>query len=307
MAEATTIFKVRAWSDFLADEPVQVSFRKGQAFYVLSHDLKTNMYFVSTQFSTPFSRTAVNGLVPADLFNIEDLYASKSSTAPTKKSNKASTKITNPIANDKVSSALITKHTFTSNSSLPRFQIRVVRHQYTHIVSRSFDDFIIVHNSLIREFPSEFAQRLIPTLPAPITNVSDLKRSGRLDSRIHQQTQQLMIYLNNLFQISPSFVINSAPLVKFLTPRDDYEIKTVEHRKDKKQVQPQSMHNSTSKASMKLQNLFGIKTHINTSKSMNTDAKTVENLTKSFQKARFGNKNNAAAGNPRLHLLNTYF
>ncbi|KAI9094394.1 hypothetical protein DFS34DRAFT_629284 [Phlyctochytrium arcticum] len=104
VATATSIFKVRATADFLApkdsfsggssgqatttttseekllltttlaDETL-LSFRKSQAFYVLSADNPRGLYFVSTQYATPFSRTAVSGLVPASHFEIVDLLS----------------------------------------------------------------------------------------------------------------------------------------------------------------------------------------------------------------------------------------
>ncbi|KAJ1547507.1 hypothetical protein HK096_002603 [Nowakowskiella sp. JEL0078] len=84
-ALATTIYKIRATADFLAQSSEQVSFRKGQAFYVLSSDTETGMYFVSTQFATPFSRTSVSGLVPIRNFEVVDLM---SKDPPTKSNDK---------------------------------------------------------------------------------------------------------------------------------------------------------------------------------------------------------------------------
>ncbi|KAJ3187895.1 hypothetical protein HDU85_006288 [Gaertneriomyces sp. JEL0708] len=79
VATASTIFKIRATSDFLAQkhpgDEVLLSFRRGQAFYVLSTDKQKGLYFVSTQYATPFSRTAVSGLVPVGHFEIVDLLS----------------------------------------------------------------------------------------------------------------------------------------------------------------------------------------------------------------------------------------
>ncbi|KAI8806075.1 hypothetical protein BJ742DRAFT_375638 [Cladochytrium replicatum] len=83
-AVATTIYKVRATADFLAAAPEEVSFRKGQAFYVLSSNADSGMYFVSTQYATPFSRTAVSGLVPIRKFEIVDLMSKDPPPQPLK-------------------------------------------------------------------------------------------------------------------------------------------------------------------------------------------------------------------------------
>ena len=71
-AVASTIFKIRAHSDFIAKSdanPNILSFRKGQPFYALSADYEKGFYFVSTQFAVPFSRTAVCGQVPIKYFD----------------------------------------------------------------------------------------------------------------------------------------------------------------------------------------------------------------------------------------------
>ena len=71
-AVASTIFKIRAHSDFIAktdSSPSILSFRRGQPFYALSADYEKGLYFVSTQFAVPFSRTAVSGLVPIEYFD----------------------------------------------------------------------------------------------------------------------------------------------------------------------------------------------------------------------------------------------
>ena len=70
-AVSSTIFKIRAHSDFIAkscDSGDILSFRKGQPFYALSADYEKGFYFVSTQYAVPFSRTAVSGLVPIEYF-----------------------------------------------------------------------------------------------------------------------------------------------------------------------------------------------------------------------------------------------
>ncbi|KAJ3256467.1 hypothetical protein HK103_005465 [Boothiomyces macroporosus] len=76
-AIASTIFKIRADSDFIAsaDQPELLSFRKGQPFYALAADFEKGLYFVSTQFAVPFSRTAVSGMVPMEHFSKVDLHS----------------------------------------------------------------------------------------------------------------------------------------------------------------------------------------------------------------------------------------
>lgn len=74
---ATTIFKVRAHTDFIASDSNKdlLSFRKGQPFYALSTDLMKKTYFVSTQFAVPFSRSSVTGIVPIEFFDKVDLLS----------------------------------------------------------------------------------------------------------------------------------------------------------------------------------------------------------------------------------------
>jgi hypothetical protein len=55
------------------EECQHLSFRKGQLFYCLAHDPHTKTYFVSTQYSTPFARQAVNGWVPDGCFRPVDM------------------------------------------------------------------------------------------------------------------------------------------------------------------------------------------------------------------------------------------
>ncbi|RKP02906.1 hypothetical protein CXG81DRAFT_24505 [Caulochytrium protostelioides] len=69
------ITKIRSHADYLAKTPQDVSFRTGQAFYVLAADNERQTYFVSTQYATPFSRTAVCGWVPQGHFYQVDLLS----------------------------------------------------------------------------------------------------------------------------------------------------------------------------------------------------------------------------------------
>jgi hypothetical protein len=79
-AVASTIFKIRAHSDYISQKPDVLSFRQGQPFYALCTDLEKGFYFVSTQFAVPFSRNAVNGLVPISYFEKVDLLSKEKDT-----------------------------------------------------------------------------------------------------------------------------------------------------------------------------------------------------------------------------------
>ncbi|KAJ3160742.1 hypothetical protein HK101_000878, partial [Irineochytrium annulatum] len=63
-----TIFKIKATEGYIASNTDHISFRKGQLFYE-----DTECYFVSTQYATPFARTAVCGLVPEKYFETVSL------------------------------------------------------------------------------------------------------------------------------------------------------------------------------------------------------------------------------------------
>ncbi|ORY43946.1 hypothetical protein BCR33DRAFT_717074 [Rhizoclosmatium globosum] len=73
------IFKIKAIEAYLAPAslPSHLSFRKGQAFYALNHNDLSKTFFVSTEYATPFSRTAVNGVVPDRYFEIVELNTGK--------------------------------------------------------------------------------------------------------------------------------------------------------------------------------------------------------------------------------------
>ncbi|OAJ39711.1 hypothetical protein BDEG_23540 [Batrachochytrium dendrobatidis JEL423] len=74
-ALASTIFKIKAIADYISPSPHLLSFRKGQPFYALSADSERGVYFVSTQYATPFARTAVSGMVPIRYFQEVDLMS----------------------------------------------------------------------------------------------------------------------------------------------------------------------------------------------------------------------------------------
>ncbi|KAJ3083636.1 hypothetical protein HK102_000976 [Quaeritorhiza haematococci] len=301
-ASASTIFKIRAVADFLAPDSQQVSFRKGQAFYVLSSNPETNLYFVSTQYATPFSRTAVCGFVPISHFEVVDLHSkdpapprhshrskrsarSKSAHEKENQSSRSGKEGSSKVAASSNSSAaaankqILGRAVAQPNAAYPSpaksaqsarkasvdatgnttttvsdyehvisdrvigsevsgyhrephttqcwYKLRVQRQHLVHLIQRSFDDFVILHNSLARQFPGEAAHRVLPTLPAPIVNSSELRRAGMLDSRIRQQQHELAQYLQSLFQV-PAYILGSSAFARFFNPRDEREGEIVE-------------------------------------------------------------------------------
>ncbi|KAJ3109651.1 hypothetical protein HDU97_003127 [Phlyctochytrium planicorne] len=68
-----TIFKIKAVEGYIATSADHVSFRKGQYFYALQYNDDIECYFVSTQYATPFARTAVCGFVPERCFETVSL------------------------------------------------------------------------------------------------------------------------------------------------------------------------------------------------------------------------------------------
>lgn len=46
-----------------------LSFKRGQKFYVLSYNENNQTYFVTTDYSLPFSRNSISGIVPIIYFN----------------------------------------------------------------------------------------------------------------------------------------------------------------------------------------------------------------------------------------------
>ena len=163
---ASTIFKIRAHSDYIAppnSSPDVLSFRKGQPFYALSADYDRGIYFVSTQFAVPFSRTAVTGLVPMQYFEKVDLL-SKDPPIQRRKAKqvvlqKASQDDTLPAASVKQIPALTEENWKTmiaeSISSIKVMSlqndiycIKVVRGKTANVVSRSVPDFIALAAAL---------------------------------------------------------------------------------------------------------------------------------------------------------------
>lgn len=286
---ATTIFKIRAWSDYLSKEQFHVSFRRGQAFYALSTNLETKQYFVSTQYSTPFARTAVCGVVPMELFEIEDLYGNPSplkvaiarqqgggnsltalESAVAEKPARPVSKyesILNTIRSDAIAVATIIDYSVSKSepASRPLYQMRVLRQAHTHTISRTFDDFVVMHNGLLRTLP---AGSQLPILPDPIVNVNLLKQMGGFEARVLQQQQQLVEYLSLFCNTTPQEILQLSSVVNFFEPRRESEITNIIiNRKEStvsyatptpspssKQIQEDSI---SSKASQRLMSILG--------------------------------------------------
>ncbi|KAJ3302875.1 hypothetical protein HDV03_004505 [Kappamyces sp. JEL0829] len=172
-AIASTIFKIRAHSDFIAPadaSPDVLSFRKGQPFYALNADYDKGTYFVSTQFAVPFSRTAVSGLVPMEYFDKVDLLSKdppmhrKKAAAPTSSSihkvvvpRPAAPQDTlppvpvrkqslshNPEWKDTISDIItaIEVLSMAQDQFGESFCIKVIRGKMAHIINRSIPEFI---------------------------------------------------------------------------------------------------------------------------------------------------------------------
>ncbi|KND00146.1 uncharacterized protein SPPG_04487 [Spizellomyces punctatus DAOM BR117] len=348
-ATATSIFKIRAISDFLAPkdagEDCLLSFRKSQAFYVLSTDTVRGLYFVSTQYATPFSRTAVSGLVPVSHFEVVDLlskdpappkqqsqpsqqqhvaaavagttvpanaaektvagrqlraflqantrrysegallappplhpddaelqrragtvprnaYRSRTTTTNTAtrssqhqqhKQHHQKTSTTKPtcppppqkqapnVSRDRfiyaeiISTIRQAPYSSTHVALQPPHQnlsysVRVVRQYSSHIITRSFDDFVVLHNSLVQFFGAyNNLKHLIPTLPARITLSSAASQSRKsVDERIHAQQLAMEEYLSSLCDHLPPSMLESGIVAKFFTPRTAEEAAAIE-------------------------------------------------------------------------------
>ncbi|TPX68360.1 hypothetical protein SpCBS45565_g03110 [Spizellomyces sp. 'palustris'] len=342
-ATATSIFKIRAIADFLAPkdagEDCLLSFRKSQAFYVLSTDTVRGLYFVSTQYATPFSRTAVSGLVPVSHFEVVDLLSKD--PAPPKQQTQQSQQVAAAVAGTTVPAHVAEKtvagrqlqaflqantrrysegallappplhpdeaelqrragtvprnayrsRTTTTNTATrppqhhhkqhhpktstkpisPRpqkqahdisrdrfvyaeiistirqapyscthvatqpphqnlsFSIRVVRQYSIHMITRSFDDFTILHNSLSQFFGAyNNLRHLIPTLPARITLSSASQSHKSVDARIPAQQIAMGQYLSALCDHLPPSMLESGIVAKFFCPRTAEEATTIE-------------------------------------------------------------------------------
>ncbi|TPX58438.1 hypothetical protein PhCBS80983_g03151 [Powellomyces hirtus] len=330
VATASSIFKIRAIADFLAPKSSSsdgggggetlLSFRQSQAFYVLSTDKVKGLYFVSTQYATPFARTAVSGLVPISHFELVDLLskdpspaaknsqaskAAAAAAAAAGATSKPKEKITKrlysylqanvrrhsegallapPVArpedeeparradtiprnvhpaqrptaaadassrdrplatgfpfpgvnnNDRVIDAEIisavhrpsrvddgnaTLFTSTPPRNSIAYTLRVARQKSTHVISRTFEDFLILSNSLTQFFgPFADSNQFIPTLPPPVTLSLD---DQTLTKQVQEQQKQLAEYMAQLCHGMPITMFESGIVARFFAPRSDEE------------------------------------------------------------------------------------
>ncbi|KAJ3203284.1 hypothetical protein HK099_001551, partial [Clydaea vesicula] len=278
MSTSSTIFKIRATSDYLSENNERLSFRKGQAFYALSFDNQSLTYFVSTQFSTPFSRTAVNGLVPSNHFEIDDLFGNqlpsnilsnaKPPVAPVRSQSRLPAKITDRVNNLKSASYSPLKssnnqiivNAIVVNYSLPKtsadeitFEIKVQKSNTSHVIKRTQSEFTSFHQNLITNYAFEATQGVIPNLL--VNNPVYTKQVNPGDFNAKEHSRLFLVYLNTLFKQAPQYILQSEVCKKFFQPRDDAEVDSIEIK-----VNPVSVNNKSvvdSKAGLKLQQLLG--------------------------------------------------
>ena len=172
-AVASTIFKIRAHSDYVTPGTPVLSFRKGQPFYALSADHEKGFYFVSTQFAVPFSRNAVTGLVPMDKFDRVDLF-SKEVTVRRKpdnsKSNVEQQMAENGMKKRNAPMTAITQITvlsITESEQGKQYYFKVSRGAETSVVARSrmeVETFIALIYSLVPKMKQLTGDRLFQSL-----------------------------------------------------------------------------------------------------------------------------------------------
>lgn len=226
-AVASTIFKIRAHSDYLAPpqaSPDLLSFRKGQPFYALSADYDKGIYFVSTQFAVPFSRTAVSGLVPMQYFEKVELLSKDPPMQRRKTKNvvpqKASRDNTLPVPPRKQSLSVDAwkkslPESITSIQVLSflndMYCIKVVRGKMANIVSRSVTEFIALAAAAGEAFPNVNAENY------PLAVAS-----------MEAKVRAMELYLNNLvLNLIPQLPSGDSSVQKardsFLNPKDNEE------------------------------------------------------------------------------------
>jgi hypothetical protein len=69
LPKKSSIFKVKAFSDYIAKSPMYISFKAGQKFFVLNTIKEKKEYIVSTDRKAPFKFGALSGKVPSYYFN----------------------------------------------------------------------------------------------------------------------------------------------------------------------------------------------------------------------------------------------
>ena len=192
---ATTIFKIKAIADYIANDPKYLSFRKGQPFYALSVDYEAGWYYVSTQFATPFARNAVCGLVPIRHFiEIElvgrDGYSDKRTTMQhaTERRRIYQSRIAAVRALDNSNSdkkmipasewsSIDKNHSLiyadvisvqVSDKGIESITIQAFRSLFKHQISRSLSDLTTLHKALM----SLYGPAVLPHFPIKHENMS---------------------------------------------------------------------------------------------------------------------------------------
>lgn len=237
-AVASTIFKIRAHTDFIAPSDAGanvLSFRKGQPFYALNADYERGTYFVSTQFAVPFSRSSVSGLVPMEYFEKVDLLSKdppmrKKQVAPVTKTIVPKPAIAvsdtpalppvpirkqslshNSVWNDTISD-IITFIEVLSMSGDDSFCIKVVRGKMAHIINRSIPEFIALAAAAGDIFPKINAENY------PLAQTNTAERIRSLEIYLNRLTGQL---LPSLSQSQASKLFKARDV--FFNPKDSEE------------------------------------------------------------------------------------
>ena len=221
---ASSIFKIRAHSDFISSDPNLLSFRKGQPFYALSVDEEKQVYFVSTQFAVPFSRTAVCGMVPKAYFDQVDLMAKdppvKKSRpvvkpappvyVPTRRQSMTHNADCQKLVGQQVSFVQVLA--IRKHQQLEMVRIQITRGQVSHIVERDTTECFRFHQSLLSQIP--------------ITHLPEFPSLDPVYATTRQQ--RLEVYFNSLivqpYSPNPHSTLISEYLDNMFTPRDAQEL-----------------------------------------------------------------------------------
>ncbi|KAI8916175.1 hypothetical protein EDD86DRAFT_11915 [Gorgonomyces haynaldii] len=223
-AVASSIFKIRAHTDFISADSSLLSFRKGQPFYALSVDDEKGVYFVSTQFAVPFARNAVCGMVPKDYFDQVDLKAKDPPVERSRSVKAAPTQVVvptrrqslthNPDCQNLIAEPVSFCHVQGSRTfnNVDMYKINVTRGQVSHLIYRDTAEFSQLHNHLLSLFPI--------TSLRPFPNLED--------GEPLQKERNLEHYLNHLLAISMKRNSTAEQILKLLndlcTPRDSNEL-----------------------------------------------------------------------------------
>jgi hypothetical protein len=236
-AISTTIFKIRAHTDYITERKQKdvLSFRKGQPFYALSSDYETGLYFVSTQFSVPFARTAVVGLVPIEYFHKVDLLSKEppvkkavaarrpatiepARLAPVVPNNLIPKRLSSMQPNFQIAPNQITGIRVLSSSkdnNVDMYCISVVRDKTVSIILRSISDFNVFNYAVLKAFPN--------------------MNLGALEGNHHSKLLDMETYLNYLiFNVfananSQAHLVALTEKDKFFNPKNSDELAVGQH------------------------------------------------------------------------------